>query len=207
MTLALIAIVTILLSCLAVLAGAWILVRFGTMKWALIIFVAGLIIDVLLYVMKVDILPLSSILLIVTCTGLGTLVGWGMEHRLTLIIALIGAALSDLFSTLTTAGLTRQIVQDAAQGGRLLDYLTVSVPFGEGVLHVIGFADLAVLAIAMIGLRNQGVAWAPAFLAPFAGFLLALLSSFFTGWAPGLPFLAATTIAYLIIIFPTTNKN
>lgn len=198
MSLTIIAFATILIAGLADLACLWLLVRTGRVYWAVIVLPAALILDVVAFASGIRTPAVTSALLIPICASLGALVGWRIRERSTLIVALLSAAAADLVSSLAAGGLTRRIVEDAARGGRLLEYMTVSVPYAGGVLHVIGFGDLVVLAIVILGLRNQGVGWLPAFAVPFAGFLLALIFGLFIGWGvPGLPFLAATTLAFL----------
>jgi len=198
MGLAVVALSMMIIAGLADLASLWLLVRTGRVYRAGLLLGAALTLDLVAFASGIRMPALTSALLIPICASLGALIGWWIRERSTLIVALLGAAAADVVSSLAAGGLTRRIVEDAARGGRLLEYMTVSVPYAGGVLHVIGFGDLVVLAIVILGLRNQRVGWLPAFAVPFAGFVLALVFGLFTGWGvPGLPFLAVTTLAFL----------
>ncbi|RME46864.1 MAG: hypothetical protein D6791_07220 [Chloroflexi bacterium] len=182
---------------LVILAGVWLLVRAGRPVWAGLVFVVALVLDIVAFISDVRAPMVTSILLLAVCAGVGTLVGWWIEERRVLMIALPVAAISDLVSVLTPAGPTRQVMEDAARGGKLLTYMSVSVPFQGDILNVVGFADLMLLAVVIVALRNMGAGWLLAFAVPFAGFVLALIAALFLGTIPGLPFLAATTLAFL----------
>ena len=180
-------------------AGVWLLARTGRLRWAVLILVVSLLLDAALFLSGVRQPAFTSILLLLICAGAGTLVGWWIEERYILMIALPVAAISDLVSVLTPVGFTQQVVEDAAHGGKLLTYMAVSVPFQGRILNVVGFADLMLLAVIILALRNMGARWLVAFAVPFAGSVMALVVALTVGAIPGIPFLAATTLVYLLL--------
>ncbi len=190
---------TVIAASLATWAGVWLLVRAGRLRWAALILVVSLLLDAALFLSDARQPAFTSILLLLICAGAGTLVGWWIEERYVLLIALPVAAISDLVSVLAPVGFTRQVVEDAAHGGKLLTYMAVSVPFQGGILNVVGFADLMLLAVIILALRNMGARWLTAFAVPFAGSVMALAVALMVGAIPGIPFLAATTLIYLLL--------
>lgn len=187
-----------IIASLATLGGVWLLVRAGRLRWAGVVLVLALAVHVFAYVSEVQRPIVTSLVLLPICASVGTLLGWWIRERYLLLVLVITAAVSDLFSTLSSAGFTHRVVEDAARGGgKLLTYLSVSVPLGDEILHVVGFADLMMLAVVIVALRNLGASWPLAFGVPFAGFTLALVAALILGAIPGLPFLALTTVAYV----------
>jgi hypothetical protein len=197
MALILVASSTMIAASLMVWGGVWLLTRTKRLRRAGFVFATALALDGIIFAVGVRAPMVTSLLLLPLSASLGTLLGWWIRERGTLVVALVVAAASDLVSTLAPVGFTRQVVEDAARGGRLLTYMSVSVPLDGDILHVVGFADLVLLAIVILALRNLGVGWLPAFGVPFAGFVMALIAGLMYGGIPGLPFLALSTLLYL----------
>jgi hypothetical protein len=108
------------------------------------------------------------------------------------------ASVADIVSFF--AGPTRHLLDGAETGaGSVVSYLAFSVPVGESVLPVLGAADLLFVGVYFLVLGALGATGRTAVALPTVGMLLALAVGLWMGGAPGIPFLAGVSAAYLLL--------
>ncbi len=126
----------------------------------------------------------------------GSALGRLVNARAALVPMCIAAAVADIASF--EFGATGRLIRSFERGtSNLLQYLCLSLPLRGHTIPVVGIGDLLILTALYAGMRRLGYRGLPALLAPLAGLLLAVVVGLFAGAIFAIPFIAATTIAYL----------
>ena len=94
-------------------------------------------------------------------------------------------------------GVTAALSHAFQHGSNLLPYLCLSFPVHGRLRPVVGIGDLVVITAVYLALRRLGHNGLLAFTGPFAGLALALAIGLLIGGVFAIPFIAATTSAYL----------
>lgn len=142
-----------------------------------------------------DSVALSNVTVVAAGAAAGVLIAGLVASREALVALAIAASIADIVSF--TTGPTRWLLDrdptDAGAG--LLEYLTVTLPWGDRLLPVVGIGDLMFTAAYYLILRTLRVAPGLALAAPLAGLLVALAVGLAFGGAWAIPFMSATTVA------------
>lgn len=145
---------------------------------------------------------------VVLCIGAigGSGVALFLNSKPSLITFLIVASAADLYSF--TQGATSRI-SDSYQDGSsdLLTYLVISLPTEGQLQPLIGIGDLFIVSSICFALVRLGYVGAQVLLAPLSGLLLAIVIGLMVGGVFGIPFIAATTILYLVLVGPIKNVS
>jgi hypothetical protein len=128
--------------------------------------------------------------------GAATLIAFGVRSTVALATFCIVAAVSDVASF--SGGFTRH-VSDAYQAGEsdLLRFLAFTIPYGGRLRPIVGVGDLIVAGTVAAALAGSGHAASRAILVPAVGLVTALFIALIVGGISAIPFIAATTLAYL----------
>ena len=142
-------------------------------------------------------LVLSNLVVLAVALVTGSALGSLLAGRPGLVSFCITAAVMDLLSS--RSGATARIVDGYRRGASdLLLYLSLSAPVGGKPRPIVGIGDLLVLTCLYVALRRLGLGGARALWAPLSGLLLAVAVGLAVGGAPALPFVAATTVAFVL---------
>jgi hypothetical protein len=165
----------------------------------------SLIALVLYGVVLVNRLPnlfITNILILLVAVLVGSLLGILIDNPLALVSFCITAAIVDLISS--RVGVTASL-SHAFQSGtsNLLSYLSLSFRVQEIPRPIVGIGDLIIMTAIYFALRRAGHVGLLAFAAPALGLLLALGTGLIVGGIAALPFISATTVAFLAL----TNKR
>lgn len=128
----------------------------------------------------------------------GGLVGKVLPSEGALVTFVVVGAVSDAISVF--GGLTSILVQRYMAGtSLLLQYLSLSVPYGGKVFPIVGIGDLFFAGAVMFALAGLGHPKAARLLVPLGGLILALTVALLTRFIAALPALALVTIGYLVV--------
>lgn len=195
MTLAIVAFAVCLLAGAVLFAGTRPLERLRPGALAAIAGVTAAACAALLVVRSPNVL-LADLAVLASALVLGSGLGSMLRGSVGLGSFCITAAIVDVVSS--HSGATARIVEGYRRGtSNLLQVLSLSAPVGGRVRPIVGIGDIVVLACIYFALRRLGHRGALAFAAPLSGLLLAVVVGLVVGGAPALPFVAATTLAYL----------
>ncbi len=139
---------------------------------------------------------LGSLVVLVVGTLVGSCLGLLLTTRAALVSFIVVAAIADVVSS--TSGVTERLSQAHRQGtSHLLQALCVSVPVDGRLRPIVGIGDLVILGATYFALTRLGLRATPAFLAPLAGLLVALVVGLRVGGVFAIPFIAVGTLALL----------
>ena len=136
-------------------------------------------------------------LVVVSVAGIGgSGLGLLLKTRQSLVIFCIVASIVDIYSV--AQGPTSAVVEDYKAGtSDLLRYLVISMPVDGSILPLVGIGDFLIISavyFVLIRLKYDRLQLA---LVPLLGLLLAIIIGLQIGGIFAIPFIAATTIAYL----------
>ena len=138
----------------------------------------------------------ASVLLV--AVSVGSLLGVVFINPSALVPFCITAAMVDIISS--QIGITAKLSHDFQTGSSpLLRYLSLSFSVQERLRPIVGLSDLIVMTAIYFALRRAGSVGLLAFAAPVAGLLLALAVGLLVGGIAALPFIAATTVAFVML--------
>ena len=140
-------------------------------------------------------LLISNGAVLVVALLLGSSLGTLFNGHVGLISFLVAAAVADVCSYL--GGVTAALSHAFQHGSNLLPYLCLSFPVHGRLRPVVGIGDLVVITAVYLALRRLGHNGLLAFTGPFAGLALALAIGLLIGGVFAIPFIAATSSAYL----------
>jgi hypothetical protein len=128
----------------------------------------------------------------------GGLVGKRLPNEGAIMTFVIAGAVADGVSV--SWGLTSMLLEHYKAGtSLLLQYLSISVPYGGRVIPIVGIGDLFFVGSVMFAFARLGHPRAARLLVPLGGVSLALTVAFLTRFIAALPALAVTTICYLVV--------
>jgi len=138
---------------------------------------------------------INAVVLSVAAVG-GSGLGLLINSRVSLITFCIVASVVDIYSVLQ--GTTANLVDSYREGSSdLLRYLVISIPLGGDVKPVVGIGDFFIISAICFVLVRLGYQQSQIVLAPLSGLLLAIVVGLLVGGIFAIPFIGATTIAYL----------
>ena len=128
----------------------------------------------------------------------GSLLGRLFVNPSALVSFCITAAIVDIISS--QVGATAKLSHDFQTGSSaLLQYLSLSFNVHEQLRPIVGLSDLIIITAIYFALRQAGHVGLAAFAAPVTGLLLALAVGLLLGGFAALPFIAATTVAFVML--------
>jgi hypothetical protein len=140
----------------------------------------------------------TNILILLVAVLVGSLLGTLIDKPLALVSLCIAAAIVDLISS--RVGVTASLSHAFRSGSNtLLRYLSLSSRIQESLSPIVGIGDLIIMTAIYFALRRAGHVGLLAFAAPAGGLLLALAVGLIVGGIPALPFISATTVAFLVL--------
>jgi hypothetical protein len=141
-------------------------------------------------------LLITNILILLVAVLVGSLFGMLIDNSMALVSFCVVAAMVDLISSQVGATAT---LSHAFQNGssNLLQYLSLSFKVQESPRPIVGISDLIIMTAIYFALRRAGHVGLLAFAAPTVGVLLALAAGLIVGGIAALPFISATTFAFL----------
>jgi hypothetical protein len=143
-------------------------------------------------------LLITNILILLVAVFAGSILGTLIDNPLALVSFCITAAIVDLISS--RVGVTARLSHAFQSGSSsLLSYLSLSYRTQKTPHPIIGIGDLIIMTAIYFSLRRAGHTGLPAFVAPLGGLLLALATGLIVGGIAALPFISATTIAFLAL--------
>ncbi len=159
---------------------------------------------VAILVFRPDIALVANVSILVVAAAVGSLLGTLVGNLPGLVSFSVAASIVDIVSTQvgTTAKLTHAFHAGTSD---LLQYLSVSFILGGQLRPIVGIGDLIILTAIYFSLRRNGHDDLLAFAAPAAGLLLALATGLLVGGVFAIPFISATTIAY--VVFRRRNQD
>jgi hypothetical protein len=136
-------------------------------------------------------------LVVVSVAGIGgSGLGLFLNTRPSLIIFCVAASAVDIYSV--TQGPTSALVENYKTGtSDLLRYFVVSMPIDGRTVPLVGIGDFFILSAIYFALMRLGYEKSQILLVPLLGLLLAIIVGLQVGGIFAIPFIAATTIAYL----------
>jgi hypothetical protein len=140
---------------------------------------------------------LSSFLVLLTGIFAGYLISRLLTSKAALVSFCLVAAFTDYLSF--TRGLSKKIISAANDGSSaLLQFLTVSYPWNQRLVYLIGIGDILILSVLFSVLARY---YQPiySFTVPVAGLMLAIIIGILTGPIFAVPFISATTIIFIIL--------
>ncbi len=138
----------------------------------------------------------ADVVVLVVAVALGSSLGLLIDSRVALASFCLAASVADVVSFYT--GPTAELLERYRSGANdLLLYLCLSLPIQDTLRPIIGIGDLFILAAIYFVFHRLGHRGVAAFAAPVAGLLVALGVGVAVGGIFGVPFVAATTLAYL----------
>jgi hypothetical protein len=147
-------------------------------------------------------LLITDILILLVAVFAGSLLGTLINYPLALVSFCITAAIVDLISS--RFGVTASLSHAFQSGSsNLLSYLSLSFRVQEIPRPIVGIGDLIIMTAIYFALRRAGHVGLFTFAAPAGGLLLALAAGLIAGGITALPFISATTVAFLVL----TNKR
>ncbi len=146
---------------------------------------------------KPDLWFVSDTAVLAAGLTIGMLIGSSLGSGGAIVTFCVTVAIVDTVSF--SGGFTKVIIESYAAGeSHALIFLTIAVPFEGAVRPIIGIGDLVILTALFSGFSRVGHGgWQP-FVVPVAGLLLALGLGLVVGFVPAMPFISATTIAYML---------
>lgn len=181
-----------------VAAGAEALARGarGTVSVVCVVLVA---LHLAIAVLGVPAPPLMSSALVLTSSIAGAvLLGRALAAPGAVVVFAITASVVDIVSF--SGGATRWLLTaDTPSTSRALQFLTVSVSRGEGMVAVVGIGDLLVFGALYLALRSSDCRRTTVLVGLLAALLVALVVGLLRGGAFGIPFMAlfAAPMAWL----------
>ena len=141
-------------------------------------------------------LILADTAVMIVALSLGSLLGTLVGSLPALASFCIAGAVADIvsFEVGVTARLIAAYDRDASN---VFQYLCLSVPVRGHPWPVVGIGDLVIVTAIVFALRRLGHRSAVAFAAPVGGLLLAVVVGMLVGGIFAIPFIAATTLAYV----------
>ena len=143
-------------------------------------------------------LLITNVLVLLVALLVGSFLGKLFVNSSALVSFCITAAIVDIISS--QVGITAKLSHAFQTGSSpLLQYLSLSFSIHKSLHPIVGISDLVVITAIYFALRRAGqVGWL-AFAAPAAGLLLALAVGLLVGGIAALPFIATTTVAFVMI--------
>ncbi len=167
-------------------------------SWVTGVFALALVLFTALFALRWIHWVAGDVLILLLSLTAGRLISGMIKSWQALIVFCLTLAVMDLVSFYF--GPTASLVAGFRQGNSLpLQYLSVSIPMGDGIQPIMGIGDTMALASSygiLIRLRYPA-GWA--FLAPLTGLLIAMAVGLAVGGIFALPFMAGALIAYILI--------
>lgn len=165
--------------------------------------VALALVAVALYAVLLVVRPantsITNAAVLLTALLVGSFLGKLLVSPSALVSFCITAAVADIVSSLV--GATAKLSQGFETGASaLLQYLSLSFSVHGSLRPIVGISDLIIMTAIYFALRRTGQTGWLAFAAPAAGLLLALAVGLLVGGIAALPFIATTTVVYILLI-------
>jgi hypothetical protein len=138
---------------------------------------------------------INLVVLVVAGLG-GSGLGLLLKTKPSLLVFCIVASVVDIYSV--TQGATSALIGEFQAGtSQLLRYLAISGPVDGSIRPLVGIGDYFIISAIYFTLIRLGYKHPLLVLAPLLGLLLAIIIGLQVGGIFAIPFIAATTIAYL----------
>ena len=160
---------------------------------------------VLILVFLVNNFIISNILVLLTAILGGVIISKSFADNSlvpSLITFSLVSSIMDIFSF--SGGLTALIIKD---GGVLLHNLSISFPIESKIVAIIGIGDLFIIGVIFSVLIRLEYANIESYLIPTSGLLVALFLGLIGRGIFAIPFMALTTISYVIIKTRLNKRN
>lgn len=166
--------------------------------WVTGVFALAAILFIGLFVLRQFVWFVGDILILLLSLSAGKTLGRIIYSWQALIAFCLALAVMDLLSFYF--GPTASLMAGFRQGNTLpLQYLSISVPMGDGIQPIMGIGDTMALATAYATLTQLRYPAGWSFLAPLAGLLMATAVGLAVGGIFALPFMTVALIAYLLM--------
>ncbi len=160
---------------------------------------------VLILVFLVNNFIISNIIVLLTAILGGVIISKSFADN-SLVPSLITFSLvssfMDIFSF--SGGLTALIIKD---GGVLLQNLSISFPIESKIVAIVGIGDLFIIGVIFSVLIRLEYTNIENYLIPTSGLLVALFLGLIGGGIYAVPFMALTTISYVILKMQLNKRN